>query len=192
MKELKVKNIIIGKQFENCNNLQKFYEIAKEKNIKIILAEAGTEINIEKDVHIECLWPDTSNVIKENSINNNSLVFKIIYKDISLLFTGDIEEKTEKELITKYKSKLKCTILKVAHHGSKSSSIVQFLNLAKPQIALIGVGENNKYGHPSNNIISRIKKCGAEIYRTDKDGEINIIIYNKQKIKINKLIYEKK
>ena len=91
MQELKVKNIIIGKQFENCNNLQKFYEIAKEKNIKIIIAQAGTKINIEKDVHIECLWPDTANIIKENSINNNSLVFKFIYKDISILFTGDIE-----------------------------------------------------------------------------------------------------
>lgn len=153
-----MKKIIIGKQFENCNNLQKFYEIAKERNTKIIIAEAGTEINIEKDVHIECLWPDTSNAIKENAINNNSLVFKFIYKDVSILFTGDIEEKTEKELITKYKSKLKCTILKVAHHGSSSSSIEQFLNLAKPQISLIGVGENNQYGHPNNNVISRIKK----------------------------------
>ncbi len=158
MQELKVKNIIIGKQFENCNNLQKFYEIAKEKNIKIIIAQAGTKINIEKDVHIECLWPDTANIIKENSINNNSLVFKFIYKDISILFTGDIEEKSEKELITKYKNNLKCTILKVAHHGSSSSSIEQFLNLVKPKIALIGVGENNKYGHPNDNVISRIKK----------------------------------
>lgn len=126
MKELKVKNIIIGKQFEKCNNLQEFYKIAKEKNIKIIIVEAETKINIEKDVHIECLWPDKSNIIKENSINNNSLVFKLIYKYISILFTGDIEEKTEKELIKKYKTNLKCTILKVAHHGSKSSSIEQF------------------------------------------------------------------
>ena len=76
-----------------------------------------------------------------------------------MLFTGDIEEISEKAILEKYKdtNTLKSTILKVAHHGSKSSSIDEFLELAKPSIALIGVGKNNLYGHPNIDVITRLE-----------------------------------
>ena len=92
----------------------------------------------------------------------------------TILFTGDIEEETEKVLVQKYKStkSLKSDILKVAHHGSKSSSIQEFLDLVQPQIALIGVGKDNKYGHPDNNTIEKLEKMNCKIYRTDEMGEI--------------------
>lgn len=185
IKEMKVKNIIIGKQFENSNNLQKFLEITKNKKIKIIVVEAGDKINIEKNLYFDILWPDSNHSIEENSINNNSLVCKLNYKDFSVLFTGDIEEKAEQAIITKYSntSILKSTILKVAHHGSKSSSTEKFLELVKPKIILIGVSLNNKYGHPSKIVLERLNKINGIIYKTSEEGEIIIKIKNAKKYK---------
>ena len=108
-----------------------------------------------------------------------------------MLFTGDIEEIAEKELINKYKgtNKLKATVLKVAHHGSKSSSIQEILKQIKPKIALIGVGANNTFGHPNSGVLERLQKLGTKIYRTDENGEISIIT-NGETYKIKKQLVE--
>lgn len=155
-----MKNVIIGKQFEDSINYQEFIKIVKERNIKVQVAEAGKRIKIEKDLYLDVLWPISENAISENSINNNSLVFKMVYKNFSCIFTGDIEEIAEKAILEKYKdtNTLKSTILKVAHHGSKSSSIEAFLNIVKPKIALIGVGKNNTFGHPNEGVLKRIER----------------------------------
>ena len=158
MEQLKVENIIIGKQFELSENFEKFQRIVSELKINVFVVDAGDKINIEKDMFFDVLWPDSSNIISENSINNNAIVCKFNYKSFSMLFTGDIEEEAEKVLVSKYGGTdiLKSTVLKVAHHGSKSSSIQGFLELASPKIALIGVGENNKFGHPNLGVIERL------------------------------------
>ncbi len=139
MEKISVKNVIIGKQFETCDNYEKFVRIVKEKNIKVSIVEVGQTINIEKDLYFNILWPDTKNKISENVLNNNSLVCKLVYKDFSMMFTGDIEEEAEKALLNKYKdtNQLKATVLKIPHHGSKSSSIEEFIKELKPKIAII-------------------------------------------------------
>lgn len=155
-----MKNVVIGKQFQKSENLQKFNEIVKDKNIKVIIVKDGDKISIEKNLYFDVLWPDSNQVIYENSINNNSLVCKLNFGNFSVLFTGDIEEEPEKRMAKKYKnnSTLKSTILKVAHHGSKSSSTEEFLKSVNPKIALIGVGKNNLYGHPENQTLERLEK----------------------------------
>lgn len=160
MKELKVKNVIIGKQFEDSENYKEFKKVIKEKKIKVHVIEAGEKIKIEKGLYFDILWPSPDNVINENGINNNSLVIKLNYLNFSMLFTGDIEEISEKAILEKYKdtNTLKSTILKVAHHGSKSSSIKEFLDVVKPKIALIGVGEKNRFGHPNSGVLERIQE----------------------------------
>lgn len=160
MEELKVKNIIIGRQFESCENYERFIKIVKEKKIKIMVVEAGQRINIQKELYFDILWPSYKNVISENNINNNSLVCKMVYQKFSILFTGDIEEIAEKAILEKYKNTniLKSTILKVAHHGSKSSSTQEFLNAVKPKIALIGVGKKNTFGHPNRGVLERLER----------------------------------
>ncbi len=117
-------------------------------------------MNIEKELYFDILWPDSDNRINENNINNNSLVCKMVYQKCSILFTGDIEEIAEKAILDQYKDTdiLKSMILKVAHHGSKSSSIAEFLNAVKPKIALIGVGEKNTFGHPNREVLERLKR----------------------------------
>lgn len=121
MEELKIKNLVIGKQFESCENYERFLGIVRQKQIKVHMVEAGQRIKIEKNVYFDILWPDSKNVITENSINNNSLVCKLVYKDFRMLFTGDIEAVAEKEILNKYKDTniLQSTILKIAHHRFK-------------------------------------------------------------------------
>ena len=98
-------------------------------------------------------------MISDNGINNNSIMAKLVYNDFSMLFTGDIEEKAEKEIVEKYKntSVLDSNILKIAHHGSKSSSIQEIVEMIKPQVAVIGVGSDNNYGHPNSDVVGRFE-----------------------------------
>ena len=191
MEELKVDKVIISKQGELSKNYEKFENLVNKKQIEVIVVENGDKINIEKDVHFEILWPDNSNLISENILNNNSIVCKLYYKNFTCLFTGDIEEIAEKRILETYKNNinlLNSTVLKVGHHGSKTSSIQEFLNYIKPKIALIGVATNNTFGHPSNEVLERLKKCGCTIYRTDKQGEIMIIVNNTSQIKVRSFV----
>lgn len=124
-------------------------------------------------------------------MNNNAIVCNLHYKDFSMLFTGDIEEIAEQQIIELYsknKNMLRANILKVGHHGSKTSSTSEFINIVKPQIAVIGVGKNNKFGHPSDVILKRLNNLNCNIFRTDLNGEISIKIDKKGKYKIKKQI----
>ncbi|MBE5805852.1 MAG: MBL fold metallo-hydrolase [Clostridiales bacterium] len=158
MQNIKVENVIISVQPDNSENYQKFLKIVKEKNINVIIANKGDKLIIEKNLYIIFLWPNSSKFIMENELNNNSIVCKLVYNNFSVLFTGDIEKIAEEQIINEYKNTniLQSTILKVAHHGSKSSSIEEFVKLVNPKIALIGVGNNNKFGHPNIDVIERL------------------------------------
>ena len=184
MQRLKVDKVYIGRQFEDNDNYNKFAEIVETKKIKVSIIEAGQKIRFSKSTYMNVLWPDKDEKITANSINNNALVFKICYKEKSILFTGDIEEKAERALIKKYKEteELNATILKVAHHGSKSSSIEEFLKLVSPEISIIGVGAENTFGHPSDQVLERIENLKSKIYRTDLNAEITIRIDKQGKI----------
>ncbi len=182
--KLKVKNIIIGIQSTNSKNLEKLLEIVNNKKINLIIVSKGDRINIDQTTYIDILWPNNKKIILPNELNNNSIVCKINLFEKSILFTGDIEEIAEKEIVEEYKKTnlLKADILKVAHHGSITSSTKIFLNEVSPKIALIGVGENNKFNHPSEEIIRRLEENKCKIYRTDEDGEVQLKI-NKKEIK---------
>ncbi len=160
IKELKVRRIIISKQVEESENYKIFKNIVKYKKIKVVEVNKGDRIIIEDNIHVDVLWPNNRKMIQENKLNNNSLVCKFCYKDFSCLFTGDIEEKAERQILEEYKNKLqvlKSTMLKVAHHGSKTSSIQEFLDAVNPKIVLIGVGEKNIFGHPNIEVIKRLE-----------------------------------
>ena len=103
------------------------------------------------------------------------------YNSFSMLLTGDIEMEAE-ELILRKNINLKADVLKVAHHGSKTSTTGEFLKAINPKVALIGVGKNNNFGHPSNEVIQRLKENGTRIYRTDENGEISITVNKKGRI----------
>ena len=177
LENLKVRSVLIGEQYEEYQNYQKLKEVAKRKAIKIYTLKKGDSLKLTENLQIEVLWPKKEEMISENSINNNSLVLKITFGNFSILFTGDIEKVAEEKILKEYEGKqklLQSTILKVAHHGSKTSSIKEFIKKVNPKCALIGVGKDNKFGHPSNITLETLKQLNTKIYRTDQCGEISI------------------
>lgn len=154
MEKIKVGKVLVSKQPEESEEYRNILEIIKRKNIEACVVKAQDRITIEKDLYINIQNP--AGKLEFKDLNNNAIVAKLIYKNFSMLFTGDIE-KAEENIAQKYKNNLKSTILKVAHHGSKTSTNEEFLKYVEPQIALIGVGENNKFGHPNQQIIEKLK-----------------------------------
>lgn len=186
LKNIKVEKIIIGTQAEESVQYRELLKISKSKKIPIYYFSLNNKILIENGILLETLWPINTELINENALNNNSLVFKFSYNDFSILFTGDIEKIAEEQIVKKYEktNKLKSQILKVAHHGSKTSTTSAFLEKVNPRIALIGVGKNNKFGHPSEEVLKRIEEINGHTFRTDENGEINILVNKSGKLKI--------
>ena len=102
---------------------------------------------------------------------------------------GDIES-SEKDILSEFRDSkiLESIVIKIAHHGAKTSSSEAFLKAVNPKIALIGVGQNNKFGHPSNITIEKLKSIGCRIYRTDLNGEIEIELNKRGKLCISKML----
>lgn len=187
LKELKVKKVYISKQLEKSENYESFLEITNQKDIKVYEVMAGNRIYVENNLYFDILWPK-DNQITTNILNNNAIVCNLHYRKFSMLFTGDIEAIAEGEILNLYdrnKYLLKADILKVGHHGSKTSTTNDFLNIVSPKIAIIGVGKNNNFGHPNEDVLERLENLYCNIYRTDLNGEISIDIDNNSKMKIN-------
>ena len=159
IEKMRVENIVMSKQSKESEEYKKILEIIKQKNIKVSSVKAEDKIIIEKNLYTKILNP--AEKFEFQDLNNNAIVAKLVYKNFSMLFTGDIE-KAEESLAKKYKNELKSTILKVAHHGSKTSTSEEFLKYVEPQIALIGVGENNKFGHPNQITIEKLKNIRSQ------------------------------
>ncbi len=175
---------MITKQIEDSSNYKEFIKKVKEKRLNVIMVEKGDRLKIEKDLYFNILWPGNEQ-IEENALNNNAMVMKMNYLKFSMLFTGDIEKIAEEEILEEYKNKeniLQAKVLKVAHHGSKTSSTKEFIELVNPQIAVIGVGKNNLFKHPSEEVIKRLKEHNIKIYRTDQNGEISFLVDKKGRI----------
>ena len=184
IEKLNVKQLVISKQAKESKEFEDIINMSKEKNINIQVVKAGDVLKFDKHTSFKILWPET-NLLQENPLNNNSIVAKLEYKNFSMIFTGDIEALAEKQIVARYKSEeLKSNILKVAHHGSKTSSTNEFINKVKPQISIIGVGENNKFGHPNMQTLQTLQSYGSKIYRTDITGEIIIKVNKKGKVRI--------
>lgn len=118
--------------------------------------------------------------------NNSSCILKITYDNKSILLTGDIEHQVEKALISKHKNIIRSDVLLVPHHGSKTSSSLEFIRQVAPKYALISVGKDNIYHLPNNDIIKRYKQLGIKIFRTDLHGGIKVIV-NNDKIYVNRV-----
>jgi len=118
---------------------------------------------------------DTSDVdYRSLDINNKSGIIKLVFGKTSFLFVGDAGVKAEFQLVNKFDNFLKSDVLKLGHHGSKTSSTEVFLDLVKPQIGIVSAGVMNKFKHPSPVVVERLKDRNIEIRRTDKEGAIII------------------
>lgn len=132
----------------------------------------GISRKINLDSLTFTILPPANPLIRDSELNNNSVVLRLDFKNFSCLFTGDIEKKREGQLLIKSRNSLNVDILKVAHHGSSSSSSSLFVKSVKPKISIISCGEGNQYGHPHQETLTLLQNLGIEIYRTDLNGTI--------------------
>lgn len=154
--------------FDHCGAYE---SLANQIEIEHTVKKYQAEIEIGK-VKIEMLKSDISN----DDNNDKSLVIKATINNLVYLFTGDASSLVEKDLIKKYPD-LKVDILKVSHHGSATGTCNEFLETIKPKVALISCGKNNRYGHPSDIVITRLEDYDVKIYRSDLMGMVKIVYY---------------
>ncbi len=146
----------------------RFVETVESAQLTLETPDLGAKYRLG-DAQFEFIGP----LADHKNVNDDSLVMRLTYGDTSFLFTGDMTEKAEKELIEDGEN-VKCDVLKVGHHGSSGSSCYQFLYEAEPKIAVISCGKDNDYGHPHDEALSRLKDAGVTVYRTDELGSVII------------------
>ena len=174
--EITIGRIIISASYKsdklNCAELEELKELAKMRDIKLFYMKKGDEI-VGKDISFRCIYPTGEEDIKDQ--NEASIVMRMDYKGLSMLFTGDIAGSTEEKIIEgSDEDILDCDILKVCHHGSKNSSTDDFLKKVSPKLYLISCGLMNRYGHPHRDALSRMTEEGGRILRTDHMGGTQI------------------
>jgi competence protein ComEC len=151
----------------------------KQNGAQYEKAEPGKKYDLGGGAFLTVLAPSqpffTADQLKAggNEPNANSIVLRLDYGDFSMLFTGDAELQTEQRLLSKDLD-LKAKIIKIAHHGSKYATTQDFLTRVQPEVAIISDGAWNRYGHPAQVTLDRIKAANAKVYRTDLQGEITI------------------
>ncbi len=157
---------------DHFKGLKELQEEGMIKNMKSGIA-AGKTFSVSEDVKIETLWPLTLEGDEIQDENDNCSVFMVYFNNFKILVTGDLDEAGERKMIEFYgkEEKLKADILKVGHHGSKTSTSDEFLNAVSPEYAVIQVGKNN-YGHPDIKIIEKCRKRGIIVLRNDTHGAV--------------------
>ncbi len=180
LKRYKIKNILWTGVVRDTAEWEEWSKLIKEENANIRIAEAGEQVILKKNsqpIFIDILYPEENleGEISEDS-NDTSIVGRLVFAKNSFLFTGDINRGAEEKLLQEREKGilLNSNVLKIAHHGSNTSSSEQFLEKVSPLIAVIPVGENS-YGHPTEELLARLNNFGIEILRTDKDGDIKFI-----------------
>src|SRR5438067_1079314 len=142
-------------------------------------AQPGQKYDLGGGAILTVLAPSEPFFIKEqmktggNDVNANSIVLRLDYGDFSMLFMGDAEAQSEERLLGK-DIELKAKVIKIAHHGSKYATSENFLKRVQPEAAIISDGAWNRYGHPSQSVLDRLKAMNAKVFRTDLQGEITI------------------
>jgi len=156
------------------------WEEAKEKeDTRVTLAYLGQEVEVDEETSFLVLHPFESQEGKVLSKRNNGgIVLKLLYGSQSVLLTADIEKQIENKLVLAGLD-LEADFLKVAHHGSKTSTTENFLKAVSPLAAFIEVGAHNRYGHPTDEVLSRLENFGIKYYRTDTEGTIELVLDGK-------------
>lgn len=143
----------------------------ESKELKVDEAKAGKTIIEKGNMKVWCLSPAKA----YDNLNNWSAVLALAYDEVTFLFEGDAEKEAEEAMTLSSSVQLPdADVLKVAHHGSSSSTTQAFLELVSPEIAIISVGAGNSYGHPAQTTLDRLAAAGAKVFRTDKHGTITV------------------
>lgn len=171
MDNIDIENLYIGYVDEGNELYRLIKDKATEKRIPIYILKKGEFLKLASNTHALVVGPDKGLLdVPKREGNDLSLVLLIKHLDKKILFTGDIEREGERNVVESLKTTV--DLLKVPHHGSNTSSSVEFLEKLKPKAAVISVGRNNMFGHPHGEVIKRYEENNINLYRTDKLGLI--------------------
>ena len=169
-----VKNVVYSDIIRKSSLYKEWQETVAKEDANIIDPVAGKTIDLGNEVILTILNPMESLAGKAiEKTNNDSIALIFKYGEIEVLLTGDIEAKAERQILLSG-ADIDADILKIAHHGSKTSTTPEFLSEVSPEIAFIQVGKN-RYGHPTQDVLKRLENFGIKYYRTDLDGTVKII-----------------
>lgn len=172
VKRYKVDTILTTGVKNDTKEFQVWQDLIQSKNIPVQIAVLGQSIQLSQNIHLDVLAPlEDVNGKEVKDLNHTSIVNRLVYGGFKVLFTGDAEFRVEKALIEK-NIVVDSDIIKVGHHGSKSSTSQDFLDVVSPEVVVIQVGENNRYHHPAKEVLERLKN--TKVYRTDQDGRIEV------------------
>ena len=175
LENFQVGRLWIGRETETPA-LGQLKEIAERRGVRIEHELRGQSF-LWDGVQVDFLWPQIPpEEIAASAKNNDSLVMRLQYKERSVLLPGDAEKQAEYAMLSETEAgKLHADVLKVGHHGSKNSTMPEFLESVGPEIAIISAGEWNPYGHPSAEVLERLRGSGARILRTDEEGAVRVV-----------------
>ncbi|HEC64848.1 MAG TPA: MBL fold metallo-hydrolase [bacterium] len=169
-----VKEADFGKVEHNTNIYEEFLYQVEEKALQVSDLRDEDDFLLGCCVYVDILWPEENqNLERLDPVNNISISIRLTYKDFTAVLAGDAESATEKK-IAKIRG-LDSDLLKIGHHGSNTSSEPVFLDAVEPEIAIISVGEDNRFGHPTLETLEKLKERNIKTYRTDLDGRIEVI-----------------
>lgn len=160
----KIDNYYMPNKLSTTKTFMDVLDALDRRNLKYTVPNKGDTLKLG-DANIKVIYSGD----ETNDINDSSIVLKLTYGKTSFLLTGDATSNVEKEI---YDDDIKSDVLKVAHHGSTYSSTDEFLDSVGAKYAIISVGKNNTYNHPSNRTLDKLNKRNIKVYRTDLDGTI--------------------
>jgi competence protein ComEC len=166
-----IDTLIVAKSFLNSNVANKIMEDKNFENTQFLIVDDSLAY---KNSNYELFFMHNNEIIKSDNPNNSSLVTKLSIKGLSILFTGDIEQRTENFLINNYSHHLKCDIIKIPHHGRITSTSKSFLDAVQPEISFISSSKNNYGGSSNPTIINRIYNIDSKLFITGRDGTIAV------------------
>jgi competence protein ComEC len=168
----RVRAAFFGRMPEGDADFAGLYKVLQKRKIETFKLKRGDVLTFDK-AQIEILFPEADDSPQAASENNHSLVLRIIFGARKILLTGDIERETESFLVQNPQF-LKADVVKVAHHGSRTSSIQPFVEAAKAEYAIISVGRNSPFGHPHREVLERWQAAGARVLTTGERGTISV------------------
>jgi len=176
LQRYEVKHVLTNGQECDSSVCVEWRRLIEEKDIERTIVQAGQRIALSGEIGLEVLHPQKTLLQDTASdVNNNSVAVRLVFHEFSLLLTGDIFEEAEQHLLGQRLS-LRSTALKIAHHGSETSSRSGFLTEVDPQLAVISVGADNPFGHPSPEVVERLGEMVGEdrVYLTSEQGTIEL------------------
>lgn len=172
LKKIKVHRLYMNITDHLTQTSQQIIHLCQIKKIPIDPLTEEDFLTLGKDVYIQVLSPEKNRKYKKD--NNQSIVLRASYKNTDILLTADIEGELEHHLMSRY-SMLESEVLKIPHHGSKTSSLKPFLQKVNSDLCVISVGKKNSYGHPSQEVLNKIKNLDVDLYQTSIQGHIALL-----------------